>query len=255
VNIAEDTTTIYSQNGGTLPASVNIAFGGTASFVARSLAGPNVEGVSKPVDAKIKTTNYPLYGGASLVIPQWITPPANIHALACSGVYACVQARVMDIFTPATGDKRTVLSAISTYTIGAVDAGGTTTGTTVVINPYFVTHRLDSITTSICEKARTKAFTATVLHEARHAYQYLQSQVPGNDVDNDDLLINIPIAPISTLDDSSTFRDVCQPSAVGGTILSKAYKGPTVPDTYQAPDYASYAVEMDAYTFADIHQN
>lgn len=75
VNIAEvpaaDGTTIYSQNGGSLvtvggqqvaPAAINITAGGTATFVAQSLAGPSVEGPngSKPNDAVIQTTNYPL---------------------------------------------------------------------------------------------------------------------------------------------------------------------------------------------------
>jgi hypothetical protein len=44
VNIAEDGTAIYSLNGSTLPPSVNIMSGGTAMIVAKSLAGPKVEG-------------------------------------------------------------------------------------------------------------------------------------------------------------------------------------------------------------------
>ena len=85
VNIAEDGTEIYSQNGGTLPASVNITTGGTTTFVAQSLAGPSVTGPggAKPGNAVIQTTNYPLWQAKELPVVQWIISGAQIdpHAL------------------------------------------------------------------------------------------------------------------------------------------------------------------------------
>jgi hypothetical protein len=76
VNLAEDGTAIYTQNwpnGGTgLPALVTISSGGTATFVAKSLAGPKTEGQNgaKPDPALITATNYPVDGSTSLSIPQ-----------------------------------------------------------------------------------------------------------------------------------------------------------------------------------------
>jgi hypothetical protein len=92
VKIAEDGTQIYSQNGGCLvfvqngcspSSSVMIAVGGTATFLARSLAGPKTVHVlggppgEPPDPALIKTTNYPVEGGASLPVNQWII--TNCH--------------------------------------------------------------------------------------------------------------------------------------------------------------------------------
>jgi hypothetical protein len=71
VNIAEDGTQIYTMNGGVLPASVDLPAGGTATFVAKSLAGPQ-DSSTPPDSAYLKTTNYPVHGGTSLEIPQWI---------------------------------------------------------------------------------------------------------------------------------------------------------------------------------------
>jgi hypothetical protein len=53
---------IYSQNGGTLPSSVPITAGGTTTFVAKSLAGPNDDGGNQgPDPAQVITTNFPVY--------------------------------------------------------------------------------------------------------------------------------------------------------------------------------------------------
>jgi hypothetical protein len=67
--VAQNGVPIYAQNIGYLPSGVSIATGGTATFVARSLAGP--KSATEPPDAaQIKTVNYAVHGGGTLAIPQ-----------------------------------------------------------------------------------------------------------------------------------------------------------------------------------------
>ena len=267
VNIAEDSAIpIYTQNqspSGLRP-SVTISSGGTATFVARSLAGPKREGNNgaPPDPASIITTNYPMDGGAPLVVPQWIissTTP-RIDPRSSGDVYDWFQARARDVFASATGDLKTVLETISNYTIAASisSGGGCQTNwvraaqSPVVCVPYFMTMRLDSPTTSTCGIPRTKAFTNSLYHEARHAYQASLAAIPGNDGDGDFLPLNdAPIAPKSILRDNAVQRNVCRTST--DSILSWAYHGDAVFDKDGDPDFASYAREMDAYTFAGAH--
>ncbi len=263
VNIAEDGTLIYSQNGGTLPSSVSIASGGTATFVAKSLAGPKVEGAAgaRPTDAQIKTTNYPVYGGNDLAIPQWIISGTQIDPHASGQVYDWFQARAKDIFSSATGDVATVLAAVSTYTVAALPTGGVTNWqraaqSPIVLNPYFSVSRTDTTfpDTIFCGNTYTKWFTQTLLHEARHAYQASQAAIPGNDKDGDFLVVSIAIAPTTIFLDTTTPRAVCNVTSGGpGTTLSLAYHGDNVFDQPNQPDYASYAWEMDAYVFESSH--
>jgi hypothetical protein len=249
--------TIYSQNGGTLPSSVNIASGGTVTFVAKSLAGPKAEGAAgaKPEDAQIKTTNYRVYGGANLAIPQWIISGTTIDSHANGPVYDWVQARTRDIFASATGDVATVLSAVSGYTILAMDSYGSTALTAaaqsaIKINPYFNVHRIDGPDSPLCGYPIVKSFTNTLLHEGRHAYQGAQSAIMGNDDDHDFLVKSIGIAPSTIFLDTTTPRDVCNDI---GIVSSRAYHGDSLFDSFGSPDYAGYAIQMDAVVFAASH--
>jgi hypothetical protein len=72
---------------------------------------------------------------------------------------------------------KTVLAAVSSYTIAALVGGGQTNPLRaaqlpVVINPYFSLSRTDTAysNTSFCGNTFTKWFTQALLHEARHAY-------------------------------------------------------------------------------------
>ena len=279
VNVAEDGTAIYSQNvpagAVLLPASVNITTGGTVTFVARSLAGPAVEGVGglPPLDAKIKTTNYPVYKADNLAIPQWITsggpgPTYNntIDPLASGAVYDWVQARTRDIQArfavlppQAPNDVDTVLRAVSLYSTGATRASAGfvpqqhAAQSPITLNPYFIAMRLDSATGAVCGQAPPKSFTGIFLHEARHTYQNAQANIAGNDVDQDFLVNSVSIAPNDILLDTVAIRNVCDLSGgAPGVIVGLAYHGDKVPDTLDLPDNARFAVEMDAYAFEGI---
>jgi hypothetical protein len=104
---------------------------------------------------------------------------------------------------------------------------------------------------NVCGNPRAKYFTNNLIHEGRHAYQASQASISGNDKDHDFLVNSIAIAPLTILLDTTTARTVC--NAVPGTTLSLAYHGDSIFDQSGAPDYAYYAIEMDAYTFAGSH--
>jgi hypothetical protein len=76
---------------------------------------------------------------------------------------------------------------------------------------------------------------------------------PGKDLDQDCLVEKIPIAPTTSFVDSTAARLVCNSSVFPGTPLILAYHGDTIPDSYLLPDFAKYALEMDAYVFAGSH--
>ena len=268
VNIAEDGTSIYSQNGGTLPLSVTLN-NGSFIFTAKSLASPAVQGGNQngtpagaaPAPAQIKTINYPVYQG-DLAIPQWIVPSPALDPKATGSVYAWVQKRVLDIFAQHTSSSdpvNTVLAAISTYTAADLPNGAAgevpsllhAAQSAVTLNPYYTYMRLDSPTAAICgTPAPTNSFTNTLVHEARHTYQGALSAMPNNDQDNDFLVNNVPsaLAPTTTLLDTTVVRAVCNESA--NLTQQLGYQGPTIPDTYGSPNFAGYALEMDAFQFA-----
>lgn len=266
INIAEDGTNAYGQNGGTLPASVPIGqgAGGTATFQVRSLAGPQ-SATEKAQDAKLKTTNYPVYQN-DLGIVQWIVSGAVIDPHASGGVYDWVQARTRDIFGSATGDVATVLSTVSSYNVSYLaGAGGQTNWTvnsvtntftatptsSITLNPYLNNYRVDSVDAPLCGINGTRAFTNTVLHEARHAYQSSQAALSNNDLDGDFLVKSIGVAPVSIVIDSTTSRQVCD--STDSTTEQRSFHGDAVLDSYQAPDFAIRAFQYDAVTFAASH--
>ena len=85
--------------------------------------------------------------------------------------------------------------------------------------------------------------------KARHAYQYVQSQVAENDPDGDSLVNDRPIAPTMIAVDTTTPRDVCDAAAgTNGEPLNKGYKGPTTPDSYGAPDHVEFMIEMRMFS-------
>jgi len=163
-----------------------------------------------------------------------------------------------DIFTSASGDRATVLNAISSYTIDVMAEYGKTNWqrapqSPVVINPYFTIHRTNIPSSSVCLQPVAKSLRNTFLHEARHAYQASRAAVAGNDHDGDFLVNSIPIAPTGISADTTASRTVCNQST--DTTLALAYHGDSVFDQPGAPDYASYAWEMDAWTFAGMHDH
>ena len=153
VNIGEDGTAIY----GTIP-QVNITSGGTTTFEVKSLAGPK-SASAKPDDAMMKTTNYPIYSG-NLSIPQWITSGVRIDPKSTGSVFDWVQARTKDIYTNGSADVKTVIDAISSYTIGpaAPPSLATTQGSAVTMDPYQPGARADSVTLTNCGMSVMKFF-------------------------------------------------------------------------------------------------
>src|SRR5262249_26258309 len=130
--LAEDGTNIYSQNrsnGALLPPYVNITTNGTATVVAKSLAGPktdpNIGAPVPPSPAIIVTTDYPLCRGARLAVEQWIISgngtyiigQIDPHADPNQPIYDWVQWRARDIFESAQGGIATVLGSIQSYSI------------------------------------------------------------------------------------------------------------------------------------------
>jgi hypothetical protein len=281
VNIAEipnpDGTKQYSQNiasGAYLPLSVNIIAGGTATFVAKSLAGPAAEGFVAPFglppdNATIQTTNYPVFG-QNLTIPQWIiSGPVPIDPLASGQVFDWLQMRARDlvananaVMPPLRNELAIVLSALSSYKIGAIQVAGSTPRghvekSQITINPYYVAHRIDGPAPRPCGLPTPKGFQGTFYHEARHAYQFAQAWLPGNDPDGDYLVgtISVPaddsVPPGDYFLDTTNLRFVCNPGSDiidgGGLLTLFAFRGPALPDV--GPE-VSYALDMDAYSFA-----
>jgi len=281
VNLGEQGTAIYTQNWGVgvsgLPSSITITSDGYTTFVAKSRAGPRVVGPggAKPDDAKVVTTNYPVCGGAPLAVPQWIISqnapgdPGNIDPLAVEPVYDWFQSMTADLFNAAGGDLRTVLRSIASYGLDpTLPSAGTTykawgqSQSPVSFNAFFNQMWANIDGDAICGQARVNFLTNTFYHEGRHAYQAAITNSPaGNDEDRDWLLNNIPIAPNSIFVDSVNPRTVCDASASPGTLWPGwIFNGPGSFDPFDAPTpgqhgpgHVSWAVEMDAYTFAAAH--
>jgi hypothetical protein len=279
----QDNVTIYDRNGGKLPESVNIAAGngGVATFLAQSLAGPNKAQNGPPFDAQIQTTNYPLQGGGTFAIPQW-----NISSQAkqldpqhaASPTYDWFEARARDLFASATGDLATVLATVSNYSVGYLTQGGQAVGgltqlthstqSQVQINPFLTAVRINSNggSYSICGQNFTHPFAQVFVHEARHAYQYSQAAIQGNDQDGDWLIRNpATVAPTAIFQDTTAQRTVCNEFSNSGTgaTFSVAYQGDNTPDPFpnvpipnlagDTSPYVDYALEMDAHTFSSNH--
>jgi hypothetical protein len=275
VKIAEDATSpdyipIYSQfpqYGGKLPSSVTISAGGTVQFVASSIAGPvnpTIGPPSAPNSALLKTVDFPVRGGSSLSIPQWVdNGQIDVHSDPTASVPDWVEAKVRDIYAnaPAGGDLESVLNSVSNYktdyltftpeggvnvVVAAMALGGV-----VTINPFSASLRVVSPYPFICGHYGSNSFSYVYIHEARHAYQYKLALPVANNTDRDRLVKNIPIAPSDVFLDTGTVRFVCD--EFGNVTYSRSYKGDNVADAQGAPDYASYALEEDAHAFAARH--
>lgn len=167
VNLAEIPPSLYTQNGGTLPASVTISSGGTTTFVAKSIAGAQEPWTTPPDDAEIETTNYSVYNpGARLKIPQWVDNNSNNRVDWCEQWTDAF----LSSFQSAGGELELVADTVSgigadTYT---VCWGSTDWDTNVVhFNPAAEDEEDGG------HKMRTNTanyMKGTVLHESRHAF-------------------------------------------------------------------------------------
>jgi hypothetical protein len=279
VNIGEmpnqGSPTIYNQNGGNLPSKVSIGagVGGTTTFTAKSLAGPY--NGNAPGPAQITTVNYPLFGGGTLAVPQWIITGngKQVDPQHSGGnVYDWVQARALAIFNanpPNSGNLGTVLAAVSNYTVANLNGADGQTAivrgsqSPIVINVYQPPMRTDSSVGGMCGVGGGPLFTGTLIHEARHAYQAAQAAMAGNDQDGDWLVNNTgPVPPVNVFLDTAALRTVCNPLAPANTF-QVGYRGdgifdPFLPSPQSAADqgeYADYALEMDAIMFTSNQQN
>ena len=259
---------IYQENGGDLPSSVTISFSGNTTFVAKSLAGPNEN--NPPEDAEIATTNYPIFGGQPLEVKQWVDLQTIDSERAVGPVYDWLESRLKDIYDSAgtSGSIFGALSTVSTYTVE--DLGPDRFATVEMkhaadhvmkISPFYDSiARLDSPEIAHCVNTPvSKAFTYTVLHEARHGWQDFlttvndlgQDDIPGkpnNDDDQDFLVDHINPCPCMTVIDSTDIRPVCSPS--NNTVFSRGYSGDAVSDQTGALQHLFFPHEMDANEFA-----
>ncbi len=267
---------IYAQNNGDLPGQIpgekegEKWKNGVATFVAKSLAGPKVIGLNgaKPDDATIKALNFE---SNEVEIKQWVLT-SDIEGFAGSGkafgsAFAWVDARVRDIYTTAGDDLKTVLNTVQNYRADRIvrnNEGIAVSGLVVKVhksespmefNPFILAHRINSDRSSICGYNRNFGFTNTFIHEARHAYQNAVALPLENDRDRDFLVQSIDIAPKDTFIDTGLNRKVCDTTRPGEEDLKITYKGdvsnPGTFDTFNGPDWAIWALEEDAYRFAN----
>jgi hypothetical protein len=277
VNIAEDGTAIYTaQQQGVLPPNVTISAGGTVTFVAKSLAGPKIPGLNgaRPDSAFIKTTNFPVYRGTSLEIEQWVDMGQK-HFKSVGPTFDWVESRARDILDHSAGTLATVVSKITSYTIDSTmqDSTGLPAEGEIAeispnsntfmlkINPFSAAQRRNGNASDICGHARSKLFTNTFVHEARHAYQLLLSLLdPPNDLDADWLVNNVPIdvSPPNIIVDSTVSRPTCKVDQSPPVTVWRSYKGDSgtnSKDSLLSPDFVRDALEEDAYTFGDANDN
>jgi len=94
------------------------------------------------------------------------------------------------------------------------------------------------------------------MHEARHTYQFSQAAIAGKDQDHDYLVNSVyGVVPSNTVLDSTDTRVVCNnSSAPNPYVENRAYHGDSIVDSFRNPDYASYALEEDAYVFASNNE-
>ena len=208
----------------------------------------------------ITSSNFSIYGGQSLAVPQWIISGRKIDPRANDNVYDWLQYRVRDIFAKyaADPDVNTVLNTIRSFDMAYfADAGAKTfwersATSPIVINPFWRIHRLDSGSGGLCgQSSPPKGLTNSVLHEGRHAYQASLTVLTNNDVDLDFLPRSVGITPTNIVLDTTTSRTVCDQSA--NQLHQLSYKGDAALDQAGSPDFASFAWEYDAWTFSSRH--
>ena len=244
------------------------------TFLAQSLARPSIEGKGgQPPDAAvITTTNYPVYQGRNLPVPQWIST-VQFDPRAAPGTFSWLQARLNDDYNFAQiidPNLAAVLSTVSGYSVdGTLSGGGQAifkrgaAQLQISINPYFNQDRLDSAAGGKCGvPAYARALTESFYHEARHAYQNSLTNTtnyPNNDEDKDNLLNAIPIGPTDFLLDTSTrTTQVC--NELTDDIETITFKGPSNKDAWGSLTKngtgvkgVSWAIEMDAWAFSVQH--
>lgn len=261
VEIMELGTDIYGQNGGYLPPFVEITNGGSVTFVARSLSGP-VNDAAPPADAVITSSNFGVFEGHSLLVPQWIRSGRKIDPRSDPNVYDWLQYRMKDIFAKYANDPdvNMLLNAIRSFDASYLEGADAITHwdrsatSPITINPFRGTIRIDGASGGGCTLAPTlKTLTRTVLHEGRHAYQASLTVPAGNDIDFDFLPRSgaVGIAPYNTIVDTNDTRTVCNQHT--DELHQKFYRGDATYDSDGPPDFASYAREYDAWVFSSTH--
>ncbi|MFC1806606.1 hypothetical protein ACFL09_06475, partial [Planctomycetota bacterium] len=184
VNFAEiPPSDIYTQNGGTLPASVTISSAGTTTFVAKSIAGAQEPYTTPPDDAVIEPTNYSFYnpGGTGLEIPQWVDNDSDDRVDWCQFWTNSLLVHYQ-IKTGEPAGVTNQVTGIGADTYEDNSYGSTVwEGTVFRINPAAPDHRTNA----------DKALADTVLHESRHVFQSFDGNRgvgddDGNGPDNDD---------------------------------------------------------------------
>jgi len=280
VNIAEYQTNLYAQHtdkGACLPTNVSVTSGGTATFVARSLAdpinyGPNQSG-DPPPPAKLRCVNFPTESPGYLNVPQWTDDLGRVHGeyFCTPPAYDWFETRTLNMFSTTNPDIVGVLWWVDGYDLqGAADEKGrswTVCGqefSSISFNPHWVETRLDIPDDDYyhtCGEAMGPDHTQTVLHEGRHCYQaYLTSgwatlygglgydDDPAvnydNDEDQDWLVDEVPIEPSNFLIDSDAEREKCV-----GTV---SFQDDTRYDNYQKDQVGDWdnVLERDAEGFA-----
>jgi hypothetical protein len=171
-----------------------------------------------------------------------------------SNGYDWLQVKVKDVLNGVPQGLQPVLNAIPFITFGPIprpNVRGTVDPITriVTLSPFWDDMRTSQSARSPCgQPGRGKALDLVVYHEARHAYQLSQRNLPGNDLDGDYLLDLIQLPPTDVLIDSTASRTVCDQA--GGGPFSRSYLGPFLPDAF---NLVSPALEMDAWRFAWLH--
>jgi hypothetical protein len=262
----------YTQNGGSLPASVQIpsGAGGKAQFIAKSLAGPKTpqQGRGKPLPAEIRCSNFrqSKVGAPSndspLLVEQWFyTASPRVDPLSKGEVPDWLQARVQDIFahpqlTDADKAARDAVESYSSADLGPDKDGEVTIGLLpklpLTLNPFNKNGiRINSSDwAGRCGPMLPLRFlTAILFHEARHCYQFSQASEHGKNADRD-ALTNTAYQhePTSATVDSISPRIVCDDQN-NMIVLNLVYQGDATFDQLDSPDYARWGLEFDAYYF------
>jgi len=200
VDISEDGTAIYSQNGGYLPASVELTDGQT-TFTAKSIAGAATAFTAPPDPAEVMTTNY---HSNSYEIAQWVDNNSNSRVDWC-GQWTDT---LLSGYQGASGELGIVTSEVT-----AIGADNWTNnwygymnweGTVIYMDPAAPNHRTNG----------SDYLEDTVLHESRHVFQCWDGNRNvggdhGNGPDNDDDPGGGDCAPENTyLASESDIRDV-----------------------------------------------